>query len=131
MATELPSKLTKQIDADLSSRLDDFQAEINANPNWKQRIYTLVLDNMFERITKKILESNEDYKQAANSLRKIGADTGIIRQVINKQIYEYIEDWLKRDNKHNIKHTKIDDCDWMHSVSVQLLPEVKLVRPLS
>lgn len=131
MATELPSKLTKQIDVDLSSRLDDFQAEVNANPKLTQRIYNLVLDNMFEQITKKILESNEDYKQAADSLKKIGADTGIIRQVINKQIDEYIEDWLKRDNKHNIKHAKIDDCGWMHSVSVQLVPEVKLVCPLN
>lgn len=131
MATELPSELTKQIDADLSSRLDDFQAEVNANPNLTQRIYNIVLDNMFEQITKKILESNEDYKQAADSLRKIGADIGVIKQVINKQIDKYIEDWLKRDNKHNIKHAKIDDCGWMHSVSVQLVPEVKLVCPLN
>ena len=131
MATELPRKLTKQIDADLSSRLDAFQEEVNANPKLTQRIYNIVLDNMFEQITKKILESNEDYKQAADSLRKIGADTGIIRQVINKQIDEYIEDWLKCDNKHNIKRAKIDDCSWMHSVSVQLVPEAKLVRPLN
>lgn len=131
MATELPSKLTKQIDVDLSNRLDDFQEEVNANPKLTQRIYNLVLDNMFEQITKKILESNEDYKQATDSLKKIGADTGIIRQVINKQIDEYIENWLKRDNKHNIKHAKIDDCGWMHSVSVQLVPEVKLVCPLN
>lgn len=130
MATELPNELTKQIDADLSSQLDAFQAEVNANSNLTQRIYNVVLDNMFEQITKKILESNEDYKQAADSLRKIGADIGIIKQVINKQIDKYIEDWLKRDNKHNIKHAKIDDCGWMHSVSVQLVPEVKLVRPL-
>lgn len=131
MATELPNELTKQIDADLSSRLDDFQAEVNANPNLTQRIYNVVLDNMFEQITKKILESNEDYKQAADSLRKIGADIGIIKQVINKQIDKYIADWLKRDNKHNIKHAKIDDCGWMHSVSVQLVPETKLVCPLN
>lgn len=131
MATELPNKLTKQIDADLSNQLDTFQAEVNANPNWTQRIYSLALDNMFEQITKKILKSNEDYKQAADSLRKIGADIGVIKQVINKQIDEYIEDWLKRDNKHNIKNAKIDDCGWMHSVSVQLVPEVKLVRPLN
>lgn len=85
---------------------------------------------MFEQITKKILESNEDYKQAADSLQKIGADISVIKQVINKQIDKYIEDWLKRDNKHNIKHAKIDDCGWMHSVSVQLVPEVKLVCPL-
>lgn len=83
------------------------------------------------KLLKKFWNQTKTISKPLILLKKIGADTGIIRQVINKQIDEYIEDWLKRDNKHNIKCAKIDDCGWMHSVSVQLVPEVKLVCPLN